>query len=119
LTVVGSVQTRRWRFGARLSYATGLPYTDVVGASYSDELGRYLPLLGAPYGVRYPDVTRVDLRLERAFKTKRVELAAFIDFGNVFRQASVARYQYNADFSEKTPLTEYVPLPSLGIRGEI
>jgi hypothetical protein len=119
LTAVGSYQTGKWRFGARVSYASGLPYTDVVGSSYSEELGRYLPVLGSPYGVRYPDVTRIDLKVERAFKTKRVDLAAFIDFGNVFRQASVVRYQYNADFSERKPLSEYVPLPSLGIRGEI
>jgi hypothetical protein len=119
LTVVGSYRRGSWRFGARMSYATGLPYTDVVGATFSDELGRFLPVLGTPYGTRYPDVAQLDLRVERGWKTKHVDLAAFIDFGNVFRQAHVRRWQYNADFSEKKPLAEYVPLPSIGIRGEL
>jgi len=119
LTAVGSYQIGAWRLGARFQYASGLPYTDVVGATFSDQLDRFLPVLGQPYGVRFPDVAQLDLRVERTWKTKHVDLAAFIDFTNVFRQAAVHRYQYSSDFSEKEPLTEYVPLPSIGIRGEI
>lgn len=119
LSVVGSYQVGAWRFGARFAYQSGLPYTEVVGGTYSEQLGRYLPVLGTPNGARYPDVAQLDLRVERQWKTKHVDLAAFIDFGNVFRQAHVHRYQYTADFSQKEALTEYVPLPSLGIRGEI
>src|SRR5262249_45005243 len=118
LTVVGSYQYRAWRFGARLAFASGLPYTDIVGATYNDELGHYLPILGTPYGARYPAATQLDLRVERGWKTRYVDLAAFVDVSNVFRQTAVHRYQYNDDFSDKAPLTEYVPLPSIGVRGE-
>ena len=102
-----------------MQYASGLPYTDVVGAKYDEDLGRYLPVLGAIDGARYPDVVRVDLRVEHVWKTKNMLIAAFADVGNLFRQARVERYTYSSDFSQRTPIDEFVPLPSIGIRGEI
>jgi hypothetical protein len=86
---------------------------------YDSELGRYLPILGRPYGARYPDSAQVDVKLERVWKRKDLTLAAFVDVANVFRDARVLRYTYNDDFSSREPLTEYVPLPSIGVRGEL
>jgi hypothetical protein len=119
LTAVGSYQVGAWRFGARFQLTTGVPYTDVVGTTYDETLGRYLPVLGTPYGARYPDVAQLDLRVERAWKTRLGTIAAFIDAGNVLRAERVERYTYSSDFSSRTPLTQYVPLPSIGIRGEL
>jgi hypothetical protein len=117
LTAVGSYTFGAWQVGGRFQYASGLPYTDIVGATMVD--GHYLPTLGTPYGARYPDVAELDLRVEHAWKTKYGKLAGFIDVMNVFRDARIERYTYSADFSSRTPLTQYVPLPSIGIRGEI
>jgi hypothetical protein len=118
LTALASYQLGAWRFGGRFQYASGLPYTDVMGGTYSEEFQRYIPILGTPYGERYPDIVHVDLRLERAWKTTHVDLAAFVDFANVFRSERVHRYKYNEDYSDKKAVTEYMPLPSVGIRGE-
>ena len=119
LTAIGSYAYGAWRFGARFQYATGLPYTNVVGATYAEDLGRYVPTLAAPYASRYPDTAKLDLKVERMWRTRRVAIAAFVDLANVFRSAQVIRYTYNADFTQRSPLTEYVPLPSIGIRGEM
>jgi outer membrane receptor protein involved in Fe transport len=119
LTAVGSYQAGAWRLGARFQYARGLPYTPVVGGMYDNELGRYLPILGTPYGSRYPDSAQVDVKLERVWKRKELTIAAFVDIANVFRDARVLRYTYSDDFSSREPLTEYVPLPSIGVRGEL
>jgi hypothetical protein len=119
LTAVASYRRGAWQLGGRFQYATGLPYTDVVGATYSDELGRYVPMLGLPYAARYPAVTQLDVRIEHVWHTRRMRIAGFIDVVNVFRDAAVQRYTYSADFSSRTALTTYVPLPSLGVRGEI
>jgi hypothetical protein len=119
LTAVGSYRTGRWQLGARFQLATGLPYTDVVGATYDRALDRYMPVLGAAYAARYPDVVQIDLRIERMWQLRNIKLAAFADLKNVFRNARVERYTYSTDFAERRPLSEYVPLPSIGIRGEM
>jgi len=119
VTAVGSYRAGAWQLGGRIQYATGLPYTDNVGATYSDELGRYIPTLGAPYGTRYPSTVQLDLRVEHVWKTRHALLAAYLDVMNVFRDAMVERYTYSPDFATRTPITSFVPLPSLGIRGEL
>ena len=119
LTAVASYQAGPWSFGGRFQLATGLPYTEVAGATWSPELGRYLPVLGTPYGTRYPDVAQLDVRIERSWRTRWGHIAAFVDVTNLFHDARVQRYTYSADFSSKQPLTEYIPLPSIGVRGEI
>ncbi|MGE5181373.1 MAG: TonB-dependent receptor plug domain-containing protein [Acidobacteriota bacterium] len=119
VTAVGSYRTGAWQLGGRVQYATGLPYTEVVGASYSDELGRYVPQLGPAYAARYPATVQLDLRIEHAWQTRHARIAAFVDVMNVFRDAAVERYTYSEDFSKRSALTQFVPLPSIGIRGEI
>jgi hypothetical protein len=78
-----------------------------------------VPVLGAPYGTRYPSTVQLDLRVEHVWKTRHATLAAYLDVMNVFRDAMVERYTYSPDFATRTPITSFVPLPSLGIRGEI
>ena len=118
VTAVGSYRVGAWQLGGRIQYATGLPYTDIVGASYSDEAGRYVPILGAPYAARYPSTLQLDLRVEHVWKTKHATLAGYLDVMNVFRDAMVERYTYSTDFATRTPISSFVPLPSIGIRGE-
>ena len=119
LTAVASYRIGAWQLGARFQYTSGLPYTDVVGATHDDSLDRYLPVLGAPFGARYPDVAQLDLRVEHVWKTRVATIAAFVDVGNVFRQARIERYTYSSDFSSRAPLEQYIPLPSIGVRGEL
>jgi hypothetical protein len=42
----------------------------------------------------------------------------FGDLGNVYRHARVLRYQYSDDFMSKKPVSDMLPLPSIGVRGE-
>ncbi len=119
LTALASYRVGAWQLGGRFQYASGLPYTDVVGARYEDELARYLPVLGAPYGTRYPGAAQLDLRVERRWQTRHVNLAAYLDVINVLRTPRVNRYSYSDDFSEREPVTAFVPLPSIGVRGEL
>ena len=118
-TTVASYERGAWRMGGRFQYATGLPYTPVIGATYDAQLDHDLPVLGAPYSARYPDVAQLSLRAERVWHRHGLLVAAFLDINNLFRDARVERYTYSADFSQRHALNEYVPLPSVGIRGEL
>lgn len=118
LTAAGGWRKGAWTLGGRVSLQSGLPYTDVTGATFDESVGRYVPTLGAAFGARYPAVLEVDVRVERAWQLSWGKIAAFLDVTNAFRDARIERYTYSADFSTRTPLEEYLPLPSLGMRGE-
>lgn len=118
LTAVISATRGRWQFGARWQLSSGLPYTEVVGATYVDQVGQYIPTLGAPYAARYPLNHQLDLRIERTWQRHGWRLVGFIDVSNTYRNARIVRYQYDPTYTEKKPINDLIPLPSIGVRGE-
>jgi outer membrane receptor protein involved in Fe transport len=119
VSAVGSYERGPWRFGARWQLATGLPYTPITSVAYSDELHHFVPSFGAPYAARFETSHQLDLRAERTFQRKGYRLAVFADLGNVYRRERVLRYQYSDDFMSKKPVADLLPLPSIGLRGEL
>ena len=119
VSAVASYERGPWRFGARWQLATGLPYTEVTGAGWSPELNHYLPVFGAPYAARLDASHALDLRVERTWQRRGYRIAAFADLGNVYRRERVLRYQYSEDFMTRKPVADMLPLPSIGVRGEL
>lgn len=117
-SAVGSYEHGPWRFGARWQLASGLPYTAITGATWSDDLDAYLPMFGRPFAERHDTVHQLDLRIERTWQRATYRIAVFADLGNVYRRARVLRYQYSNDFMSKKPVSDMIPLPSIGVRGE-
>jgi len=118
VSAVASWQRGPWRAGARWQLASGLPYTDVVGAEYVDAIGHYVPVLGAPYAARFPFSHQLDVRLERTWQRRGYRIAVFTDLSNIYRHERVLRFQYSDDFMSRKPVSDLIPLPSLGVRGE-
>jgi hypothetical protein len=118
VSAVGSYRRGAWQYGARWQLATGLPYTEITGASYDENIGHYVPGFGPAFGARYATQHQLDLRAERTWQRKGYRIAVFADLGNVYRHARVLRYQYSEDFMTRKPVTDMMPLPSLGVRGE-
>lgn len=118
LSAVGSYERGKWRFGARWQLSSGLPYTAVTGASWSEQLQHYLPTFGPALSERHATAHNLDLRVERAWSRKNYRIAVFADVGNVYRQPRVLRYSYSDDFMTKKPVADMMPLPSVGVRGE-
>lgn len=115
---MGSYEHGPWRFGARWQLASGLPYTAITGATWSDDLDAYLPMFGRPFAERHDTAHQLDLRIERTWQRAAYRIAVFADLGNVYRRARVLRYQYSNDFMSKKPVSDMIPLPSIGVRGE-
>jgi hypothetical protein len=118
VSAVASWRRGPWQAGARWQLASGLPYTDVVGATYVDEIGHYVPELGPAYAARFPFSHQLDLRLERTWQRRGYRIAVFTDLSNIYRHQRVLRYQYSDDFMSRKPISDLIPLPSLGVRGE-
>ncbi|MEO8703098.1 MAG: TonB-dependent receptor [Kofleriaceae bacterium] len=118
LTALVSTKRGPWRFGARWQLASGLPYTDIVGATYIPEADRSIPTLGDPFAARYPTSHQLDLRVERTWQRKHWRLVGFIDVANTYRNGRVIRYQYDPTYASRKPIEDMIPLPSVGLRAE-
>lgn len=118
VSAVGSWKRGPWSFGGRWQLASGLPYTEIVGSEYVEQIGHYVPVLGAPYAARFPFSHQLDVRIERTWQRRGYRIAVFTDLSNVYRHERVLRYQYSDDFMSRKPVSDLIPLPSLGVRGE-
>jgi len=118
VSAVGSYECGPWRFGARWQLATGLPYTEITNATWSEDLQHYLPVFGPTLAARHDTAHQLDVRVERTWQRPGYRIAVFADLGNVYRRARVLRYQYSEDFMTRKPVSDMMPLPSIGVRGE-
>jgi hypothetical protein len=101
--IAGYEPWETWVFSAKFKYATGRPYTPVIGSYYDPVAQRWFRINGEVNSVRLPAYNRLDLRFDKAFYRKNWSLTAYFDFQNVYDAANVRGYKYSSDYSEKTP----------------
>jgi outer membrane receptor protein involved in Fe transport len=96
LTVVGSyAPSDSWRIGAKFLYATGSPYTPMVGSEEVE--GEWRLISGVPHSARYPDYHMLDIRIDRTFRFSNWSLMAYLDLWNVYGRQNVTLYDYSVD----------------------
>ncbi len=117
LIAVASYQIGPWTLGGRWQYATGIPITPYIGSRYNADLNYYTPIIGDVNSERIEDSHRLDMRIDYSWRFDSWDLSAFLDVTNVYLNPAVLSYQYNFDYTEKTPITDIPILPALGIRG--
>jgi outer membrane receptor protein involved in Fe transport len=108
----------RWQLGGRFQLTTGTPYTPVVGAVFDSDRNQYNPMYGAVNSQRSPTQHQLDIRVDRYFRFAHWKLAAYADVANVYMNPPVYGYQYNENYTKRTPEEGLPILPSLGVRGE-
>ena len=118
LTLVGSFSpTGKWRIGAKFLYATGSPYTPIVGSEQVD--GEWATVRGEKHSARYPDYHMLDVRIDRTFQFANWKLMAYLDLWNVYGRQNVSLYDYS--IAEDGTVIRTVPdeaprmLPILGL----
>lgn len=117
--VVGSYKLNPgWDLGIKWTYATGLPYTPVVGTVYDSTDNFYIPISGALNSARVPDYERLDV--STSFKTvyDTWEWKIYLDVFNFLGNQNVLGYTYNADYTQKYPFKDLPFLPFLGFEAE-
>jgi hypothetical protein len=117
LTLLLSYRTRSdWTFGVRARYASGNPYTPVVGRVFVADSGQYAPIFAASPTERLPAFFQLDARIDKEWIFREVIATAYVDVANVTNQHNAEGYQYNYDYTERVALNGLPIIPSAGVR---
>ena len=123
-TLIASYKfTPTWEMGAKWQYASGNPYTPVIGTTQEPNptTGEmtYRPIFGETNSLRYPPVHRLDLRLKKSFISNRWQMGVYLEIFNVYNRKNVLEFDYNEDYTELEETNTQLPLlPYLGLTAE-
>jgi TonB family protein len=106
-----------FELGARYQFAAGRPDTPVLGSTYNADTGDYLPVRGDSRTVRVPDFSQLDVRAEKDWLYDRWSLGVYIDIINLMNTKNVEAWQYDYRYRDRSPVTSFPFLPTLGVRG--
>lgn len=130
LNVVGSWRLARYVAGARIAYASGLPYTDMIGelprrifdpvrSTWGSSGGRaYFEDVGAARnGARLPPTRRIDVFLERTFDVRGATVVPYASVVNASNAKNVLFYIYDFTTTPGTrrTISQFPVLPSVGV----
>jgi tetratricopeptide (TPR) repeat protein len=96
LTTVGRVNFGPWQIGLTGRYATGRPYTPILGAQAGE--GPLEPLYGAPNAARLPAYFRLDGRVTRFFRLGSGYLVAYVEMLNLTDRGNASAVVYDANW---------------------
>ena len=107
----------KWTLGGKLWVHSGAPYTEIVGATPSDDTeGVFDPLYGPLNGARLPSFARLDLRADRTFRLAGgLVLDAYVEVLNALDAENLSYYDYNADYSERREVSQLPRIAGLGL----
>lgn len=105
LTGVATYTIGSWQVGTTARFATGRPYTPVVGSSETEALPE--PVYGDALSRRLPDYVRLDARLTR-FQQIGGRMAVFyLEILNVLDRDNAAAIVYDADWENPRTLGSF------------
>ena len=103
-----------WQAGARFRYGSGKPYTPAASAYFSSAAGHWFPIPGEHNSDRYPDYSRLDIRVTRHFTFEAFDLDVYLELLNAYNRKNIVHYMWDETYSRKDPLTIFPFLPVLG-----
>lgn len=98
-TGIFTMNFRRASVGIRYSFATGLPFTPLVGRQGDDISGGYLPVWGEPYSQRLPSYQRLDINGSLNIFIANRMIILYMGVTNVLNHKNILRHEYSADYS--------------------
>lgn len=118
LNLIASYDKERWTFSSRFRFASGLPYTPVIGATFDSDNDVYIPNIGKIYSQRFGSFTQLDIRIDKKIIYEKWILTAYLDIQNLMNSKNEQSIQYNYDYSDNTKARGLPILPTFGIKGE-
>jgi vitamin B12 transporter len=96
-----------WEVGTTGRYATGRPFTPVVGGVVDPETGAPLPTYGALHADRLPDHARLDARLTRYLFARDRTGVIYLEMLNLLDRRNVMSYTWGDDFTTRVPVNAF------------
>ena len=131
LNVVATWRLSKYQLGTRFGFATGTPYTPIVGGiarrmydPSTDRWGTGSPIIyieslgGGRNTARFPVTHRIDIDVSRDFHVRRALLSTYVSVANAYnaRNVFVYLYQYSVDPPTRRAISQFPILPSAGVR---
>ncbi|MFA6977803.1 MAG: TonB-dependent receptor [Ignavibacteriaceae bacterium] len=120
VNLIGGIElSETWQLGFKFQYASGNPYTPVVGAAIKN--GTYYAVDGAYNSSRLPDYHKLDIRIDKKFVFEKWTLTAYLDLWNVYNRENVLSYSSKVDATgviTTTPRLDFGILPILGLSAQ-
>ncbi len=122
LTLVASYKPNRyWQFGARFSYVSGKPFTDLtdVETMYDADNNSYTPIYeGSINEDRMPARHQLDVRIDKYWIFDNWILSTYVDVQNAYFRKNALDVVYNDDYTEKKNMTSIPIMVFLGFKGD-
>jgi hypothetical protein len=100
--------TQSIQVGLNYKYATGKPFTPVIGAKFISYQNIYEPVYGNNNSERLPSYQRLDLRITYLTQLFNNYFSIFYVEGlNILNINNIFDYSYNFDYSNKKKVTSY------------
>ncbi len=120
LTIVGNQELGAWTLGVRFRFATGLPRTPVLGATFDTKDDVFQPVFGPQNSERLPDFWQLDARVDRAFSLGRAaRLLLYLECLNATNHANGEEFIYSVDYSRRGTVLGLPIVAVLGARVEL
>lgn len=94
-----------WSASGALRYATGKPYTPVIGATFDSPRNAWVPRYAAAYSARLSPLKRVDLSISKFTRfSPQTFLVVFASVNNLFDRVNIYDYRYSTDYTQRIPI---------------
>jgi hypothetical protein len=106
MTLIGDqALPKGWSVSVAWRYASGKPFTPVVGATRDASRPIWIPEYGASFSERLPASERFDLAASRVMRlSSSNQLVYFVSLDNVFDRTNLYQYTYTPDYSKRIPV---------------
>ena len=119
-TAVGRLAlTDDWELGSTVRYATGKPFTPVMGSENGNAETPPTPLYGVANGERLPELQRLDARLTRYVRGDRALAVLYVEMLNLLGRRNVLAYSYDATWTQRSPVDAFYAHRTFVVGAEI
>ena len=107
INIIASYRVLDWmQVGFKWRYATGLPYTRIVGSGYNAPKDEYFPIYSADFNRdRMPDYHKLDIRVDFFARWFGVQWDIYIEVLNAYNSRNI----YERDFDQREPYSSDNP----------
>jgi hypothetical protein len=101
LTGIFTLKFKNTTLGIRYSFASGLPFTPLLGREWDAVQQIYSPVWGEPYLERFPSYQRMDINGSKTLILGKKQWIFYFGITNIFNRKNILRYEYSQNYSQR------------------